>query len=113
MACRSKFYRPPKPVSKFKQLGAAPRGNVASQIQNPLQFASAQIQNSNAPSKEEISLKETSPKQSQIKPVPANPDAWGRFTDPHNIAFIRLNGLEIMTLLDTGAQIFSISKLWV
>ena len=47
--------------------GAAPRSSVASQIQNSLQFASVQIQNSSASSKEEISLKETSPKQSQIK----------------------------------------------
>ena len=91
-------------------LGAACRGSVASQIQNPLQFASAQIQNSNAPSKEEISFKETSPKQSQIEPVTANPDAWGSLIGPHNIAPIRLNSLETLDLLDTGAQIPSISK---
>ena len=43
----------------------------------------------------------------------ANPDAWGRLIGPQNIASIRLNGLGTMALLDTGAQISSISKLWV
>ena len=42
----------------------------------------------------------------------ANPDAWGRVISPHNIAPIRLNGLETMALLDI-VQISSISKLWV
>ena len=43
----------------------------------------------------------------------ANPDTWGRWIDPCTIASIRLNSLETMTLLDTVAQISSISKLWV
>ena len=43
----------------------------------------------------------------------ASPDAWGRLIGPHNIVPIRLNGLETMALLDTGAQISSILKLWV
>ena len=49
----------------------------------------------------------------QANPITANADAWGRLIGPHNIAPIRLNGLETMVLLDTGAQIFSISKQWV
>ena len=36
----------------------------------------------------------------------------GKVDCPHNIALTRLNGLETMSLLDTGAQISSISKLW-
>ena len=46
-------------------------------------------------------------------PVTANPDAWGRLIGLHNIAPIILTGLETMALLDTEAQISSISKLWV
>ena len=45
-------------------------------------------------------------------PVPTNPDAWGRLIGSRNIAPFRLNDLETMPLLDTGAQISSISKLW-
>ena len=52
-------------------------------------------------------------KKSQIRPMTANLDAWGSLIGPHNIAPLRLNGLETMALLDTGAQISSISKLWV
>ena len=43
----------------------------------------------------------------------ANPIAWERLIGPHKIAPIRLNGLETMALLNSGAQISSISKLWV
>ena len=49
----------------------------------------------------------------QANPITANPHAWGRLIGPHDIAPIRLNGLETMVLLDTGAQISSISKQWV
>ena len=49
----------------------------------------------------------------QANSIIANPDAWGVLIGPHNIAPIRLNGLESMVLLDTGAQITSISKQWV
>ena len=47
------------------------------------------------------------------KHITANPDAWGRVIGPHNIAPIRLNGMETMVLLDTGTQISSISKQWL
>ena len=43
----------------------------------------------------------------------ANPDARGTLVGLHNKAPITLNGLKTMTLLDTGAQISSISKLWL
>ena len=49
----------------------------------------------------------------QANPITANPDVWGKLRGPHKIAPIRLNELETMVLLDTGAQISSISKQWV
>ena len=49
----------------------------------------------------------------QANPITANPNVWGRLIGPHNIAPIRLKGLETMVLLDTRTQIFSISKKWV
>ena len=79
----------------------------------------------NAPSVGETSLKEIFPKAKsqndstanskklQTRPVKASPDAWRRLIGPHNIALMRLNSLETMASLDTGAQISSISKLWV
>ena len=46
----------------------------------------------------------------QANPITAKSDAWGRLIGPHDLALIRLNGLEAMVLLDTGAQISSVSK---
>ena len=120
MAWKSECYRPPKSVSKFTQLRAACRGSVASQSQKPQQAVNVHIQHSNAPSKSSSQEKsETAAKSQndstarQANPITTNPDAWGRLIGPHNIAPIRLNSLETTALLDTGAQISSISKQWV
>ena len=59
------------------------------------------------------SFQNSKPKQSEVKPRTANPDAWGRLIGPHNIAPLVIDGIETMSLLDTGAQISTISKKWV
>ena len=119
MACKSECYRPPK-ISTCKQLRTALRGGVASQSQKPQQAVNVHIPHSNAPGKSSSEEKsETAAKSQndstarQANPITAIPDAWDRLIGPHNIAPIRLNGLETMVLLDPAAQIPSISKQWV
>ena len=117
MACKYECYRPPKSVSIFKQLRAALQGGVASKLQKHQQAFNVNIPHSNAPSKSSSEEKSDTAAKSendssarQANPITANPDALGRLIGPHNITPIRLNGLETVVLLDTGAQISSISK---
>ena len=52
-------------------------------------------------------------KSEKAKPVVANPDAWGRLIGPQTVAPIMIDGIETMTLLDTGSQTSLLSKKWV
>ena len=62
--------------------------------------------NSKEPKSEQV-------KSEKVRPIVANPDAWGRLIGPQTVAPIMIDGVETMTLLDTGSQTSLLSKKWV